>query len=162
MLPPRQMTFPSWGKCLPSLASPFSHSPLCKSQNLSSLSTHKVPEQHTPCERAEGPAKDCVPTSHCLRCWKFPAPLHEPPIPPHHPGLAPNGMRTPINPLCTQTMGTASCVLGTADGMMNYSLQTRARRQPVSLGFAFLEHRMMLVFTQPFFFCDLPNRFNQI
>lgn len=155
MLPPSQMIFPSWGKCLPSLASPFSHSPLLQEIRVS------VPEQHAPCQRAEGPAKDRVPTSHCLRCCKFPAPLHESPVPPHHPGLAPNGMRTPINPFPTQTWGIACCVLGTGDGMVNYRLHTRARRQPASLGFAFLEYRMMLAFTQPIF-CDLPNRCNQI
>lgn len=139
------------------LASSFPHSPLLQKshrvlQHPSPSVPSKGPEQHAPCQRTEGPAKDHIPASHWTQMLEVSRPSSQVPHSPHHAGLEPNGMRHPLNLFPTQTRGTANCPLGTADGAVNHRLQTRERRQPVSLGSAFVERGTMLDFFPAFFF----------
>lgn len=102
-LPPSQVRFPCWGKCLPSLANSFPRSlslqeshRVLQSPSLSLPS--KVPE-NMPLARGQKdwPRTGSLhPTASQPQMLAFSSPSLQ--VPPHHPGLALSGMRNPINP----------------------------------------------------------------
>lgn len=128
----------------------------------------QVPEQPAPCQREKRLAKPLspgiLPASPPLRLETSSL---SPSVPSstHHPELALSGTRNFINPFPSQTRGTSACSLGTVDEGLNHRLQTREKREPASLEFAFVGHGLIVVFVCLFvlfccfshFFHDLPQ-----